>query len=73
MKAMGAIRIPGASAPRLMIAAMGPHMLELAGSMTDGTLLAWTGEKTIRGYVAPRLRAAAEKASRGSARCFSSA
>ena len=64
LKAMGAIRIPGATAPRLMIAAMGPHMLDLAGAMTEGTLLAWTGEKTIGGYVAPRLRAAADKAGR---------
>ncbi|MBW2282566.1 MAG: TIGR03564 family F420-dependent LLM class oxidoreductase [Deltaproteobacteria bacterium] len=64
LKAMGAIRIPGATAPRVMIAAMGPHMLDLAGAMTDGTLLAWTGEKTIAGYVAPRLRAAADKAGR---------
>jgi alkanesulfonate monooxygenase SsuD/methylene tetrahydromethanopterin reductase-like flavin-dependent oxidoreductase (luciferase family) len=36
--------------------------------MTDGTLLAWTGEKTIAGYVAPRLRAAADKAGRAAPR-----
>ena len=29
-------------------AAMGPRMLQLAGTMTDGTLLAWAGAKNVR-------------------------
>jgi 5,10-methylenetetrahydromethanopterin reductase len=64
LQASGALKVPGASPCPVLLAAMGPRMLELAGAMTDGTLLAWTGPKTIRSYVAPAIRAAAEAAGR---------
>jgi F420-dependent oxidoreductase-like protein len=51
-------------APSLLIAALGPKMLELAGTMTDGTVLWMTGRKTIASHVAPTLRAAAAQAGR---------
>ena len=39
-------------------------MLQLAGTMTDGTLLGWAGAKNVRDYAAPAIRAAAEDAGR---------
>jgi 5,10-methylenetetrahydromethanopterin reductase len=47
-----------------VIAALGPQMLKLAGTMADGTLTWCTGPETLRGYVVPTIRAAAETAAR---------
>ena len=47
-----AIDVPG-PAPRVMLAAMGPKMLALAAARTTGTLLAWTGPRTIAEHVRP--------------------
>ena len=45
--------------PSLLVAALGPKMLEMAGTLTDGTLLWMTGVKTIASHVAPTINAAA--------------
>jgi F420-dependent oxidoreductase-like protein len=50
--------------PGLLVAALGPRMLELAGSLSDGTVLWMTGQKTIASHIAPLLRDAAAKAGR---------
>ena len=47
-----AIDVPG-PAPRVMLAAMGPKMLALAAARTEGTILAWTGPRTIEEHVRP--------------------
>ena len=47
-----AIDVPG-PAPRVMLAAMGPKMLALAAARTAGTILAWTGPRTIEEHVRP--------------------
>ena len=49
-----AIDVPG-PAPAVMLAAMGPRMLALAGARTEGTLLAWTGPRTIEEHVRPAI------------------
>jgi len=59
----------GLSTPRaglvpVLLAAMAPRMLKLAGQRTDGTILWMTGPATIRDYVAPTIRAAATEAGR---------
>jgi F420-dependent oxidoreductase-like protein len=56
------------AAPSLLVAALGPKMLELAGTVADGTLLWMTGCKTIASHIAPTIRAAAAKAGRGEPR-----
>ena len=56
--------VPGAEAPPVLLAAMAPRMLALAGSVADGTSLWMTGPDTIESYVAPALREAAERAGR---------
>jgi F420-dependent oxidoreductase-like protein len=48
----------------ILLAALGPKMLELAGRRVDGTTLGQCGPRTIASYIAPNLRAAAEAAGR---------
>ena len=52
--------------PRLpiLVAALGPKMLDLAGRDADGTILWMVGARTVRGHIAPRIREAAERAGR---------
>jgi F420-dependent oxidoreductase-like protein len=59
----------GLSAPRVgpvpvLLAALGPRMLRLAGQRTGGTILWMTGPVAVRDYIAPALRAAAAQAGR---------
>jgi 5,10-methylenetetrahydromethanopterin reductase len=61
--ARGALGIDGPS-PGLVLAALGPRMLELAGRLTDGTVTWMTGVETIRRNVVPSISAAASKAHR---------
>ncbi|MDJ0853121.1 MAG: TIGR03564 family F420-dependent LLM class oxidoreductase [Myxococcota bacterium] len=53
-----------APAPRILIAALGPKMLDLAGREADGTTLWMVGAKTISSHIAPRIREAACAAGR---------
>lgn len=55
-------------APDLLIAALGPKMLKIAGAFSDGTVLWMTGRSTIESHIAPRLRTAANDAGRASPR-----
>ena len=50
--------------PSLLVAALAPRMLEMAGALTDGTLLWMTGVKTIASHVTPTITAAADAAGR---------
>ncbi len=57
--AMGLDVADAATPVPLLVAALGPRMLEIAGRRTDGTILWMTGPKTIRDHVVPALAAAA--------------
>jgi 5,10-methylenetetrahydromethanopterin reductase len=59
-----ALQIPGAPAPDVYIAALGPQMLRLAGRRTAGTLTWMTGPKTLTEHIGPTLREAAAEAGR---------
>lgn len=48
----------------VMIAALGPQMLKIAGSRTDGTILWMVGEKTIAEHIEPTITAAASQVGR---------
>ena len=48
----------------VLLAALGPMMLRLAGERTDGTILWLADERAIAGHVAPHLNRAAEAAGR---------
>jgi F420-dependent oxidoreductase-like protein len=54
--------------PPVLVAALGPRMLELAGREADGTALWMVGPRTLRAHIAPRIRDAAAKADRPSPR-----
>jgi len=56
----GRLDIPGAPAPAVYIAALGPQMLRLAGRRTAGTVTWMTGPRTLGEHIGPTLRAAAD-------------
>ena len=58
------LQVPGATAPTLLLAALQPRMLALAGGVADGTITWCTGPVTLEHQVVPLLRAAAAEAGR---------
>lgn len=62
---------PAEPAPGVVVAALGPQALRVAGSRTDGTTLAWVGPKTITEHIVPCLTEAATKANRNTPRVIS--
>ncbi|HUV57188.1 MAG TPA: TIGR03564 family F420-dependent LLM class oxidoreductase [Acidimicrobiales bacterium] len=65
---MGPLGPKDVEAPDLLVAALGPKMLEMAGALSDGTVLWMTGVRTIASHIAPTIRGAAEAAGRPSPR-----
>src|SRR5262249_53523717 len=63
--------VPSATAPQLLIAALAPRMLQLAGEHTDGTILWFADEHALETHVVPRLAAAATAAGRPTPRIVS--
>jgi F420-dependent oxidoreductase-like protein len=63
---------PGAEPPTVLLAAMGPRMLRLAGERTAGTILWLSGPKAIDAQIKPALDAAAAGAGRPSPRIVAS-
>jgi F420-dependent oxidoreductase-like protein len=58
------LRVPGAQPMPVLIAALAPKMLHLAGEVADGTMLWMSGLKTIETHVMPKITAAANEAGR---------
>ncbi|HXK33910.1 MAG TPA: TIGR03564 family F420-dependent LLM class oxidoreductase [Dehalococcoidia bacterium] len=56
------VRVP--KQPSVMVAALAPQMLKLAGSRADGTLTWMTGVKAVDTHVRPSITAAAQEAGR---------
>jgi len=56
------VSVTGAGKTPLLIAALAPKMLDLAGRETAGTITWMTAEKTIRTHTVPKIREAAERA-----------
>jgi 5,10-methylenetetrahydromethanopterin reductase len=65
-------RYDGAEPPGVMLAAMGPRMLELAGSRTDGTILWLSGPRTVEEQIRPALESAAAGSDRPAPRIVAS-
>ncbi len=57
------LNITAANTP-ILLAALGPKMLDLAGRRVEGTTVGQCGPRTIATYVAPCIRAAAQAAGR---------
>ena len=58
----GQLVIPGSSAPPVLLAALAPRMLELAGGVADGTITWCTGPATLESHIVPAITQAAERA-----------
>ena len=58
------VSVPGAAAVPLIVAALGPRMLAIAGELADGTTTWMTGPKTLEEHVIPALSGAARAAGR---------
>ncbi len=56
----------------VVVAALGPQILKVAGARTSGTILSWVGPKTIRTHIAPRLTEAATAAGKPAPRIVAS-
>lgn len=54
------VHIPDVARVPLLVAALGPKMLKLAGEMTDGTVTYLTGLQTLQTHIIPKICAAAE-------------
>ncbi|MGB8198055.1 MAG: TIGR03564 family F420-dependent LLM class oxidoreductase [Acidimicrobiales bacterium] len=61
---LGALGPRDVRTPALLVAALAPKMLEMAGTLTDGTLTWMTGINTIATHVVPTINAAATSAGR---------
>ena len=55
LTARGQVAIDGTRAPELLIGALGPQMLRIAGEFTDGTITSWAGPEAIADYIRPTL------------------
>ncbi|MEZ5169673.1 MAG: TIGR03564 family F420-dependent LLM class oxidoreductase [Acidimicrobiia bacterium] len=55
---------PVAAAPPVVVAALGPQMLRLAGQRTDGTITWMTGRRTLGDHTVPTITQAAAEAGR---------
>ncbi|GLW05160.1 LLM class F420-dependent oxidoreductase [Microtetraspora sp. NBRC 13810] len=62
--AVGEVGVVGARPPAVLVSALGPRMLRLAGELSDGTVTTWLGPAGIADYVAPALAEAARAAGR---------
>jgi 5,10-methylenetetrahydromethanopterin reductase len=68
MSMQGNLGVTDVPAPPVLIAALGPKMLELAGTVADGTVTWMTGPNTLATYTVPTITAAAERAGRSAPR-----
>ena len=60
----GNVQITDTPPPKLMIAALAPVMLKIAGALTDGTILWMTGPATVADHIIPAMEAGAKEANR---------
>lgn len=69
--AHGEFSVSGASPCPVLVGALGPQMLRLAGSLADGTVTFMTGPRTLAGFTCPSIREAADRAGRPTPRVVS--
>jgi F420-dependent oxidoreductase-like protein len=55
----GHIRVPGAEPPPVLLSALGPVMLRIAGELADGTITVWANPATIADHIRPKIDAVA--------------
>jgi F420-dependent oxidoreductase-like protein len=62
------LEVPGSSPAPLLVAALAPLMLRMAGEVADGTITYWTDERALTEHVVPRITKAAADAGRAAPR-----
>jgi len=68
LTAAGQVDISGTTSPSVLLAALAPAMLRLAGELADGTVTWMTGPRTLADHIVPSITKAAETAGRPSPR-----
>ncbi|MDI6105422.1 TIGR03564 family F420-dependent LLM class oxidoreductase [Actinoplanes sp. NEAU-A12] len=61
---VGTVEVPGAKPPGVLLAALGPAMLRLAGSAADGAVTWMTGPRTLESHIVPLVSTAAREEGR---------
>jgi F420-dependent oxidoreductase-like protein len=56
----GHVQVPGAQPPPVLLSALGPVMLRIAGELADGTVTVWATPSTIADHIRPRIDAVAK-------------
>ncbi len=69
--AHGDLQIEGGAGVPVLVAALGPQMLGLAGRLVDGTITTMAGPRTLISHICPTIRAAADRAGRPEPRVVS--
>lgn len=68
----GSVTVPGASPFEILVAALGPQLLKVAGTLADGTITWCTGPQTLSSHIIPTMTAAADEAGRPAPRIVAS-
>jgi F420-dependent oxidoreductase-like protein len=58
------LEVPGSSDMPVLVAALAPRMLRMAGTLADGTITYWANERAIGEHVVPSISTAAGEAGR---------
>ena len=69
-RVQGQLQVSGAADVPVLVAALGPRMLQVTGELADGTVTWMTGPKTLDSHIVPTLTAAAADAGRPAPRIF---
>ncbi|MBV9661041.1 MAG: TIGR03564 family F420-dependent LLM class oxidoreductase [Acidimicrobiales bacterium] len=64
LRAAGTVTVNGAEPPPVLVSALGPRMLQVAGELADGTITNRVGPKTLAEHIVPTITAAARAADR---------
>ena len=72
MRVNARLNIPGSTPPSVLVAALGPVMLRVAGELADGTVTWMTGPETLARHTVPVLSKAAADAGRPAPRVVAS-
>lgn len=70
--AIGQLEVAQAPVPSVVLAALGPRMLRIAGQRSDGTVTSWVGPRTLAGHIVPSVSKAAADAGRPAPRVIAS-
>jgi F420-dependent oxidoreductase-like protein len=64
LKVAAQLQLDAIKPPQVLLAALAPRMLNLAGAVADGTVTWMTGPKTLGSHIVPSITAAADEAGR---------